>query len=93
VTYSDEALADLQRLVQFAEEAGAEVAALVIEAVSFLERHPYVGRPAEQGLRELVVSRGRTGYVALYRFLEAEEVVLILAVRHQRELGWPMAGS
>lgn len=88
VTYSDEALADLQRLIEFADEAGGEVADLVIEAVSLLERHPLVGRPAERGLRELVISRGRTGYVALYRFLEAEEVVLVLAVRHQKELGW-----
>jgi plasmid stabilization system protein ParE len=88
ISYSDEALSDLQRLIEFAEEAGAEVAALIIEAVSLLEHHPFVGRPAEHGLRELVISRGRTGSVALYRFLEQEEVVLVLAVRHQKEQGW-----
>jgi plasmid stabilization system protein ParE len=47
-----------------------------------------IGRPAEDGRRELVLSRGRYGYIAKYRWLAAEEIVLILAVRHQREAGY-----
>jgi plasmid stabilization system protein ParE len=39
-------------------------------------------------LRELVISRGRTGYVALYSFEEDRDAVLILAIRHQREAGY-----
>jgi len=39
-------------------------------------------------LRELVISRGCTGYVALYRFEEDQDAVLILAIRHQREAGY-----
>jgi hypothetical protein len=35
--------------------------------VDILKRHPEIDRPVEDGLRELVISRGRTGYVALYR--------------------------
>jgi hypothetical protein len=31
------------------------------------------------------MSRGRLGYVAKYRWVPAEEMVLILAVRHQLE--------
>ena len=38
----------------------------------------------EEGRRELILSRGRYGYIAKYRWLPAEDVVLILAVRHQR---------
>jgi hypothetical protein len=36
----------------------------------------------------LVLSRGRFGYVAKYRWVPAENVVLILAVRHQLEAGY-----
>jgi len=46
-----------------------------------------IGRPVEYGLREFVISRGKSGYVALYDFREREDAVLILAIRHQRELG------
>jgi hypothetical protein len=39
--------------------------------------------------RELVISYGKTGYVALYRFLPAQDRIRILAIRHQRELDYP----
>jgi hypothetical protein len=35
-----------------------------------------------------MLSRGRFGYVAKYRWVAAEDVVLILAVRHQLEAGY-----
>lgn len=54
-----------------------------------LARHPLIGRRTEGELRELVISFGKTGYVALYRFLPAQDQVRILAVRHQRELDYP----
>jgi plasmid stabilization system protein ParE len=50
-----------------------------------LARHPRIGRISAEGLRELVISRGRSGYVALYSYDEAADIVLVLAVRHQRE--------
>jgi plasmid stabilization system protein ParE len=33
----------------------------------------------------LVISRGRTGYLAMYEYDEAADLVIVLAVRHQRE--------
>ena len=39
-------------------------------------------------LRELVISYGRTGYVALYRFFIARDEVRALAIRNQRQLGF-----
>jgi hypothetical protein len=36
----------------------------------------------------LVISRGRTGYLALYRFLPLLDRVLVVALRHQRESGY-----
>jgi plasmid stabilization system protein ParE len=89
----ESAWADLDRLADFLaagdSEGAIETASLIFEAISVLERHPMIGRPAEEGLRELVISRGRSGYVALYAYLEAEDLVLVLAVRHQREGGYP----
>jgi plasmid stabilization system protein ParE len=48
-----------------------------------------IGRVVEGGLRELVISFGRSGYLALYRFAPARREVRILAIRHQRELDYP----
>jgi plasmid stabilization system protein ParE len=92
VAYAARAVADFERLVDFAEArapgSGALAVARIREAVSILGEHPLMGRPAESGLRELVISRGRTGHLALYRFVEAQDVVLVLALRHQREAGY-----
>jgi len=91
VTYSARALADLDRRFDFlaAENPNAAVAAatLIVEAVTMLERHPHIGRPVRGHLRELVISYGRTGYVALYRAGSRGDRVEILALRHQREAG------
>jgi hypothetical protein len=38
--------------------------------------------------RELVIPFGRSGYVALFRVVSQDEV-LVMAVRHQREDGCP----
>jgi plasmid stabilization system protein ParE len=92
LSYSARALDDLLRLTDFLLEtdptAAVETAAVIEEAVSILRRHPLIGRPAEAGLRELVISRGRSGYVALYRHDAQADAVRVLAVRHQRELGF-----
>jgi addiction module RelE/StbE family toxin len=90
--YSARALDDLERVTDFLVDTDPAAAAvtvdLIAEAVAILAHHPLIGRPAEHGLRELVISRGRTGYVALYSFETAQDCVLILAVRHQREAGY-----
>lgn len=91
-SYSERALADLVRLTDFLMEQdlseAAETIGLIEEAVELLARHPMVGRPVESELRELVISRGRTGYGALYSLQEENDAVLILAIRHQREAGY-----
>jgi plasmid stabilization system protein ParE len=69
---------------------GAALSAVeaIQSAVSNLAVHPLVGRRLESELRELIISYGRSGYVALYRFVIARDEVRILAIRHQRELGF-----
>ena len=92
ISYSGRALTDLDRILDFLEENGekaqTEALDLIVEAVNILARHPLVGRPAESGLRELIISQGRTGYVALYSYQAESDTALVLAIRHQREAGF-----
>lgn len=80
---------DLDRLVGFLLERTPENAVrtvdLITDALNILVHHPRIGRPLDAGLRELVISRGKTGYIALYEYDEAADLVIVLAVRHQRE--------
>ena len=73
-----------QEAPRFAKMTGEEIA----DATSVLQRHPLIGRPAPHNLHELVISKGRSGYVALYRFLPSRDRIEILAIRHQRECGF-----
>ncbi len=90
--FTREALADIDRFTDFLAETDPEAAAdtleIIVNAVEVLRRHPYIGRPIEHGLRELVISRGRTGYIALYKFLPSRREVLIARLRHQLEAGY-----
>ena len=93
LSYSPRALQDLVRrtdcLLLGDPQAALQTIDLIEEAVHILRRHPQIGRPVEDDLRELVISRGTPGYVALYSFEQAHDACLILAVRHQREAGYP----
>lgn len=92
VVYAANALANLERAFDFLrrdDPSVAEAAAKAItSAVETLASHPMIGRPIAGNLRELVISFGRTGYVALYRFLPVRDEVRVLALRHQRELDY-----
>ena len=89
---SIEAANDLDRLVDFLLATQPLEAVrtndLITDALCILERHPMIGHPIEQGLRELVISRGNSGYLALYQYDESADLVIVLAVRHQREQGY-----
>ena len=86
------ALRDLERLFDFVAEVDPKRALAQLSSVRaafvVLSDHPLLGRVAEDGRRELVLSRGKYGYIAKYRWLPAEDLVLTLAVRHQREAGY-----
>ncbi len=89
--FAPAAAQDLQRLFDFLVEqdlAAAEGARTAIgKAIEFLEVFPFSCRKASQEdplLRELVISFGDSGYVALFE-IEDRENVTVLALRHQRE--------
>jgi plasmid stabilization system protein ParE len=91
LVYAPRALADVERLIAFLLESSPrtafETGDLLFDAIAILKQHPMIGRVADQGLRELVISRGRTGYLALYRYDAVTDHVFVLGIRHQRELG------
>jgi plasmid stabilization system protein ParE len=93
VVYSARALDDLERAFEYIAQndpsTALDAATAIQSAVSTLAAHPLIGRRIDRELRELVISFGKSGYVALYRFLPHLEVVRVLAIRHQRELGYP----
>ena len=89
---SVDAAKDLEELVDFLHTHEAEYAVenidLILNALNILEQHPEIGRLVQNHFRELIISRGKTGYVALYEYDEAADMVLVLAIRHQREAGY-----
>jgi plasmid stabilization system protein ParE len=92
VVYSARSLENIERAFQFLikENPTAAAGALIAiqSAVDHLAAHPLIGRRVEGELRELIISYGQTGYLALYRFVIFQDEVRILAIRHQRELGY-----
>lgn len=93
VVYAKNALANLERAFAYLAEhdasAAADAAATIRDAVEVLADHPLIGRRIAGEIRELVISYGKTGYVALYRFLPEKNLIRLLAIRHQRELDFP----
>jgi plasmid stabilization system protein ParE len=92
VLYSAAALEDLDRLARLLLEsdpaASAATAEIIRRGLAILEEHPFVGRLVADDTRELVISRGSTGYVALYRYRDDVDAVIVLGIRHQRESGF-----
>jgi plasmid stabilization system protein ParE len=92
VVYSARALDHIERAFQFLRDKNPSAALSAVtairSAVDNLGAHPLVGRRVEGDLRELIISYGHSGYVALYRFVVSRDEVRILAIRHQREVGF-----
>ena len=93
IVYSTRALSDIERAFEFLTErdppSAVKAATAIRHAVETLAEHPLIGRSVTGGLRELVISFGKTGYVALYWFFPEREEIWMLGIRHQRELDYP----
>jgi plasmid stabilization system protein ParE len=92
IIYSARALEHIERAFAFLRDknpdAAARAAQAIQSAVATLAAHPLLGRRVEGEIRELVISFGNSGYVALYRFIAVHEEIRVLAIRHQREIGF-----
>lgn len=91
--FTEEAQEDLLRLFDFMLQVDLDVALRAHQAIEdsfkLLEQFPFTCRKAANGahgprLRELVISFGATGYVALFE-IDNATTVTVLAIRHQRE--------
>ena len=94
INVTPQASADIQRLDDFLWEQNDPLAgdlyAYLIKALRLLERQPGVGRPVGGQLRELIIDRGRSGYLARYQYRRESAVVTILRIRHQNESGYTL---
>ena len=92
VFLSQAALDDLLRLEEFLAESDDSMAGalldFILDALNVLTHQPGIGRPVAGGLRELIISRKRSGYLARYEFDQARDLVLVARIRHQRESGY-----
>lgn len=92
LVHSARSLAYLERAFEFLyqEDPGAAAAAAdaMTSAFESLGAHPLLGRRVHDDIRELVISYGKTGHIALYRFLIPQDEVRILAIRRQHEIGF-----
>jgi len=92
IIYSPEALSDFERIIehllQTAPDSAGRTLTRIREAIGILADHPLIGRRVDGERRELIISHGASGYLALYRFESALAVVRVLRIRHQREAGY-----
>ncbi len=93
VVFSSAALRDLQRLRDFLRPKNADAARRAGEAVRLgvkaLGAYPRMGRLIDdlsENYREWLIDFGDSGYIARYRF--DGDLVIVLAVRHQKEAGF-----
>lgn len=93
VYWTAAATAGLERTYMFLAEKSEEAARAAIKTIRekalLLEQFPNAGRPSEDlepEHREFFIPFGATGYALLYRV--EDQCVYILAVRHQKEIGY-----
>lgn len=93
VIYAPGAIRDLQRLREFLRPknpaAAKRAGESIINAVKVLGHQPQIGRPVAdmpEDYREWLIDFGDSGYVARYRI--DSDAITILAVRHQKEVGF-----
>ena len=91
--WSPEALRDVQRLYRFLApkniDAAKRAVGAVRQGVKVLQLQSGLGRPIvdmPEEFREWIIDFGDSGYVARYRI--DFDVVTILAVKHQKEVGY-----
>lgn len=90
----DEVAQDFDRILQHLIEHGVDQPYQrideILQGCALLAQHPQIGRPVVgptgRALRELVIGEGSHGYLALYEYRAALDLVLVVALRAQREL-------
>lgn len=93
LTWSDNALRGIQKVYRFLADKDMDAAKAAAKAIKkeagILAKFPEAGRPADDldpEHRELLIPFGGSGYVLVYEVYP--EYVLVLAVKHQKEVGY-----
>ena len=91
--WSRQALLDVQRLYRFLASKNVDAAKRAVSAVRqgvrVLAYQSRIGRPVDDmpdEFREWMIDFGDSGYLVRYRI--GSDAITILAVRHQREVGF-----
>ena len=91
--WSRQALLDVQRLYSFLASKNVDAAKRAVSAVRqgvrVLTYQSRIGRPVDDmpdEFREWMIDFGDSGYLVRYRI--GSDAITILAVRHQREVGF-----
>lgn len=94
VRYSRRAAAKIEALCVYYESRQQglrkRMRVAITETLNKLSSNPMIGRPfvANPDYREKVIGFGSSHMVALYRFDAVQGIVVIAAIRHERELGY-----
>ena len=75
-------------IARYDPDAAPQRIATIIDALQILTHSPQIGRPVQDGMRELVIGRAARGYVALYHYVAVVDTVFVLALRVQCEAGY-----
>ena len=91
--WSPSALRDVQRLYRFLSEKNIDAAQRAVKtirkSINIIAEQPEIGKPAdnmEPEYKEWPIDFGDSGYIALYRY--DGKTAVIVAVRHQKEVGY-----
>ena len=92
ISYTSNFWDDIARLTNFLLTQDTELALntydIVMDGIGLLSKHPEIGRLSlKNDLRELVISRGKTGYIALYSYDSSLDLITVISIWHQREAG------
>ena len=94
IDYSRRAFEDINRLDEYLalqeSPLKGKLAAFLAKAVTILSLQPGIGRPTSKSHRELIVHRGRSGYLVRYCYDREQQTVTVLRIRHQSESGYTL---
>lgn len=90
IKFSDKANTDLDRFEAFLQESAPEkvdeAIKTIFQGLKILKENAFAGTPQKYGFRKLTIPYGKNGYVALYRYDQKADIVLVETLRHMLEL-------
>jgi plasmid stabilization system protein ParE len=89
IVLSPDAIADIDRMRSFLNNknpgAAQRAMALILSAIERLQDFPDRGLPTGDGIRQIVIKFGASGYVIRYAIIPETEDILITRIWHGRE--------